>query len=72
MAIIRGRQMGMDMPTLAKQFKTSESVIWATLNTPNLSKATGRPLKTSSGDNRIIVRISKKTPRLTSTDITQS
>uniref|UniRef100_A0A8R1HID5 Uncharacterized protein n=1 Tax=Caenorhabditis japonica TaxID=281687 RepID=A0A8R1HID5_CAEJA len=29
MAIIRGRQMGLDMPTLAKQFKTSKSVIWA-------------------------------------------
>uniref|UniRef100_A0A8R1E3K8 Uncharacterized protein n=1 Tax=Caenorhabditis japonica TaxID=281687 RepID=A0A8R1E3K8_CAEJA len=69
MAIIRGRQMGLDMPTLAKQFKTSKSVIWATLNTPNRSKATGRPLKTSSGDDRIIVRMSKKNPRLTSTDI---
>uniref|UniRef100_A0A8R1DVH7 Transposase Tc1-like domain-containing protein n=1 Tax=Caenorhabditis japonica TaxID=281687 RepID=A0A8R1DVH7_CAEJA len=69
MAIIRGRQMGMDMPTLAKQFKTSKSVIWATLNTPNRSKTTGRPLKTSSGDDRIIVRMSKKNPRLTSTDI---
>uniref|UniRef100_A0A8R1EKN9 Uncharacterized protein n=1 Tax=Caenorhabditis japonica TaxID=281687 RepID=A0A8R1EKN9_CAEJA len=69
MAIIRGRQMGLDMFTLAKQFKTSKSVIWATLNTPNLSKATGRPLKTSSGDDRIIVRMSKKNPRLTSTDI---
>uniref|UniRef100_A0A8R1I743 HTH_Tnp_Tc3_2 domain-containing protein n=1 Tax=Caenorhabditis japonica TaxID=281687 RepID=A0A8R1I743_CAEJA len=69
MAIIRGRQMGLDMPTLAKQFKTSKSVIWATLNTPNLSKATGRPLKTSIGDDRIIFRMSKKDPRLTSTDI---
>uniref|UniRef100_A0A8R1IA08 Uncharacterized protein n=1 Tax=Caenorhabditis japonica TaxID=281687 RepID=A0A8R1IA08_CAEJA len=69
MAIIRGRQMGLDMPTLAKQFKTSKSVIWTTLNTPNLSKATRRPLKTSSGDDRIIVRMSKKNPRLTSTDI---
>uniref|UniRef100_A0A8R1EN52 HTH_Tnp_Tc3_2 domain-containing protein n=2 Tax=Caenorhabditis japonica TaxID=281687 RepID=A0A8R1EN52_CAEJA len=69
MAIIRGRQMGLDMPTLAKQFKTSKSVIWATSNTPNLSKATGRPLKTSSRDDRIIVRMSKKNPRLTSTDI---
>uniref|UniRef100_A0A8R1DIY5 HTH_Tnp_Tc3_2 domain-containing protein n=2 Tax=Caenorhabditis japonica TaxID=281687 RepID=A0A8R1DIY5_CAEJA len=69
MAIIRGRQMGLDMPTLAKQFKTSKSVIWATLNTPNRSKATGRPLKTSSGDDRIIVRMSKENPRLTSTDI---
>uniref|UniRef100_A0A8R1I4R6 Transposase Tc1-like domain-containing protein n=1 Tax=Caenorhabditis japonica TaxID=281687 RepID=A0A8R1I4R6_CAEJA len=69
MAIIRGRQMGLDMPTLAKQFKTSKSVIWATLNTPNRSKATGRPLKTSSGDDRITVRISKKNPRLTSTNI---
>uniref|UniRef100_A0A8R1IDB3 Uncharacterized protein n=1 Tax=Caenorhabditis japonica TaxID=281687 RepID=A0A8R1IDB3_CAEJA len=54
MAIIRGRQLGLDMPTLAKQFKTSKSVIWATLNTPQRSKATGRPLKTSSGDDRII------------------
>uniref|UniRef100_A0A8R1EF72 Uncharacterized protein n=1 Tax=Caenorhabditis japonica TaxID=281687 RepID=A0A8R1EF72_CAEJA len=61
--------MGLDMSTLAKQFQTSKPVIWATLNTPNLSKATGRPLKTSSRDNRIIVRISKKNPRLTSTDI---
>uniref|UniRef100_A0A8R1EBG9 Uncharacterized protein n=1 Tax=Caenorhabditis japonica TaxID=281687 RepID=A0A8R1EBG9_CAEJA len=69
MAIIRGRQMGLDMPTLAKQFKTSKSVIWATSNTPNLSKATGRPLKTSSRDDRIIVRMSKKNPRLASTDI---
>uniref|UniRef100_A0A8R1I8B8 Uncharacterized protein n=1 Tax=Caenorhabditis japonica TaxID=281687 RepID=A0A8R1I8B8_CAEJA len=69
MAIIRGRQMGLDMPTLAKQLKTSKSVIWATSNTPNLSKATGRPLKTSSIDDRIIVRMSKKNPRLTSTDI---
>uniref|UniRef100_A0A8R1IKR7 Uncharacterized protein n=1 Tax=Caenorhabditis japonica TaxID=281687 RepID=A0A8R1IKR7_CAEJA len=48
MAINRGRQMGLDMPTLAKQFKTPKSVIWATLNTPNLSKATGRPLKTTT------------------------
>uniref|UniRef100_K7IFN2 HTH luxR-type domain-containing protein n=1 Tax=Caenorhabditis japonica TaxID=281687 RepID=K7IFN2_CAEJA len=69
MAIIRGRQMGLEMPTLTKQFKTSKSVIGATLNTPNLSKATGRPLKTSSGDDRIIVRMNKKKPRLTSTDI---
>uniref|UniRef100_A0A8R1HRW5 Uncharacterized protein n=1 Tax=Caenorhabditis japonica TaxID=281687 RepID=A0A8R1HRW5_CAEJA len=69
MAIIRGRQMGLDMPTLAKQFKTSKPVICATLNTPNRSKATGRPLKTSSGDDRIIVRMSKKNPRQTSTDI---
>uniref|UniRef100_A0A8R1ERX8 HTH_Tnp_Tc3_2 domain-containing protein n=1 Tax=Caenorhabditis japonica TaxID=281687 RepID=A0A8R1ERX8_CAEJA len=69
MTIIRGRQMGLDMPTLAKQFKTSKSVIWATSNTPNLSKATGRPLKTRSRDDRIIVRMSKKNPRLTSTDI---
>uniref|UniRef100_A0A8R1E769 DDE_3 domain-containing protein n=1 Tax=Caenorhabditis japonica TaxID=281687 RepID=A0A8R1E769_CAEJA len=69
MAIIRGRQMGLDMPTLAKQFKTSKSVIWATLNTPNRYKATGRPLKTSSGDERITVRMRKKNPRLTSTDI---
>uniref|UniRef100_A0A8R1DXU3 Transposase Tc1-like domain-containing protein n=1 Tax=Caenorhabditis japonica TaxID=281687 RepID=A0A8R1DXU3_CAEJA len=69
MAIICGRQMGLDMPTLAKQFKTSKSVIWATSNTPNLSKATGRPLKTLSRDDRIIVRMSKKNPRLTSTDI---
>uniref|UniRef100_A0A8R1EUQ5 Amino acid transporter n=1 Tax=Caenorhabditis japonica TaxID=281687 RepID=A0A8R1EUQ5_CAEJA len=69
MALISGRQMGPDMPTLAKQFKTSKSVIWATLNTPNRSKATGRPLKTSSGDDRIIVRMSKKNPRLTNTDI---
>uniref|UniRef100_A0A8R1E3J4 Uncharacterized protein n=1 Tax=Caenorhabditis japonica TaxID=281687 RepID=A0A8R1E3J4_CAEJA len=61
--------MGLDMPTLAKQFKTSKSVIWATLNTPNRSKATGRPLETSSGDGRIIVRMSGKNPRLTSTDI---
>uniref|UniRef100_A0A8R1ER40 Uncharacterized protein n=1 Tax=Caenorhabditis japonica TaxID=281687 RepID=A0A8R1ER40_CAEJA len=64
MALIRGRQIN-----LAKQFKTSKSVIWATLNTPNRSKATGRPLKTSSGDGRIIVRMSRKNPRLTSTDI---
>uniref|UniRef100_A0A8R1E508 HTH_Tnp_Tc3_2 domain-containing protein n=1 Tax=Caenorhabditis japonica TaxID=281687 RepID=A0A8R1E508_CAEJA len=69
MVIIRGRQMGLDMPTLAKQFKTSKSVIWATLNTPDLSKATGRLLKTSSGDDRIIVRMTKKNPRQTSTDI---
>uniref|UniRef100_A0A8R1HPS1 HTH_Tnp_Tc3_2 domain-containing protein n=1 Tax=Caenorhabditis japonica TaxID=281687 RepID=A0A8R1HPS1_CAEJA len=69
MAIICGRQMGLDMPTLAKQFKTSKLVIWATLNTPNRSKTTGRPLKTSSGDDRIIVRMSKKNPRLTSTEI---
>uniref|UniRef100_A0A8R1EQQ0 Uncharacterized protein n=2 Tax=Caenorhabditis japonica TaxID=281687 RepID=A0A8R1EQQ0_CAEJA len=69
MAIIRGRQMGLHMPTLAKQFKTSKSVIWATLNTPNQSKATGRPLKTSIGDDRIIVSMSKKNPRLTSTNI---
>uniref|UniRef100_A0A8R1EKS2 Uncharacterized protein n=1 Tax=Caenorhabditis japonica TaxID=281687 RepID=A0A8R1EKS2_CAEJA len=69
MALISGRQMGPDMPTLAKQFKTSKSVIWATLNTPNRSKATGRSLKTSSGDDRIIVRMSKKNPRLTNTDI---
>uniref|UniRef100_A0A8R1I797 Uncharacterized protein n=1 Tax=Caenorhabditis japonica TaxID=281687 RepID=A0A8R1I797_CAEJA len=69
MALIRGRQMGPDMPTLVKQFKTSKSVIWATLNTPNRSKATGRPLKTSSGDSGIIVRMSQKNPRLTSTDI---
>uniref|UniRef100_A0A8R1ITV5 G-protein coupled receptors family 1 profile domain-containing protein n=1 Tax=Caenorhabditis japonica TaxID=281687 RepID=A0A8R1ITV5_CAEJA len=69
MAIIRGRQMGLDMPTFAKQFKTSKSVIWATSNTPNLSKATGRPSKTSSGDDRITVRMSKKNPRLTSTNI---
>uniref|UniRef100_A0A8R1EN62 HTH_Tnp_Tc3_2 domain-containing protein n=1 Tax=Caenorhabditis japonica TaxID=281687 RepID=A0A8R1EN62_CAEJA len=69
MAIIRGRQMGLDMPTLAKQFKTSKSVISATLNTPNLSKATGRPLNTSSGDDIIIFRMSEKNPRLTSTDI---
>uniref|UniRef100_A0A8R1I5E9 HTH_Tnp_Tc3_2 domain-containing protein n=1 Tax=Caenorhabditis japonica TaxID=281687 RepID=A0A8R1I5E9_CAEJA len=69
MALIRGRQMGLDMLNLAKQFKTPKSVIWATLNTPNLSKATGRPSKTSSGDDRIIVRMSKKNPRLTSTDI---
>uniref|UniRef100_A0A8R1IGA6 TPR_REGION domain-containing protein n=1 Tax=Caenorhabditis japonica TaxID=281687 RepID=A0A8R1IGA6_CAEJA len=69
MAIICGRQMGLDMPTLAKQFKTSKSVIWATSNTPNLSKATGRPLKISSRDDRIIVRMNKKNPRLTSTDI---
>uniref|UniRef100_A0A8R1HGC3 Uncharacterized protein n=1 Tax=Caenorhabditis japonica TaxID=281687 RepID=A0A8R1HGC3_CAEJA len=69
MAIIRGCQMGLDMPTFAKQFKTSKSVIWATLNAPNLSKATGRPLKTSSQDDRIIVRMSKKNLRLTSTDI---
>uniref|UniRef100_A0A8R1E7H2 Uncharacterized protein n=1 Tax=Caenorhabditis japonica TaxID=281687 RepID=A0A8R1E7H2_CAEJA len=68
MAIIRGRQMGLDMPTLAKQFKTSKSVIWATLNTPNRPKATGKPLKTSLGDDRITVRMSKKNPRLTSTD----
>uniref|UniRef100_A0A8R1E8C6 Uncharacterized protein n=1 Tax=Caenorhabditis japonica TaxID=281687 RepID=A0A8R1E8C6_CAEJA len=60
MAIIRGRQMGLDMPTLAKQFKTSKSVIWATLNTPNRSKATGRPLKTSSGDDRITKTPSEK------------
>uniref|UniRef100_A0A8R1I832 Uncharacterized protein n=1 Tax=Caenorhabditis japonica TaxID=281687 RepID=A0A8R1I832_CAEJA len=69
MAFIRGRQMGPDMPTLVKQFKTSKSVIWATLNIPNRSKATGRPLKTSSGDDRIIVRMSKKNRRLTNTDI---
>uniref|UniRef100_A0A8R1E8P3 Transposase Tc1-like domain-containing protein n=1 Tax=Caenorhabditis japonica TaxID=281687 RepID=A0A8R1E8P3_CAEJA len=69
MAIIRCRQMGLDKPTFAKQFKTSKSVIRATLNTPNLSKATGRSLKTSSGADRIIFRMSKKNPRLTSTDI---
>uniref|UniRef100_A0A8R1DJM1 HTH_Tnp_Tc3_2 domain-containing protein n=1 Tax=Caenorhabditis japonica TaxID=281687 RepID=A0A8R1DJM1_CAEJA len=69
MAIIRGLQMGLDMPTLAKQFKTSKSVICETLNTPNLSKATGRLLKTLSGDDRIIVTMSKKNPRLTSKDI---
>uniref|UniRef100_A0A8R1ENE9 Uncharacterized protein n=4 Tax=Caenorhabditis japonica TaxID=281687 RepID=A0A8R1ENE9_CAEJA len=69
MAIIRGRQMGLDMPTLAKQFNTSKSVIWATLNTPNRSKTTGKYLKTSSGDDRITVRMSKKNPRLTSTNI---
>uniref|UniRef100_A0A8R1I443 Uncharacterized protein n=1 Tax=Caenorhabditis japonica TaxID=281687 RepID=A0A8R1I443_CAEJA len=60
MAIIRGRLMGLDMPTLAKQFDTSKSVIWATLNTPNRSKTTGKYLKTSSGDDRITVRIVSK------------
>uniref|UniRef100_A0A8R1HZU0 Uncharacterized protein n=1 Tax=Caenorhabditis japonica TaxID=281687 RepID=A0A8R1HZU0_CAEJA len=69
MAIIRGRQMDLDMPTLAKQFKTSKPVIWATLKTPHRSKATGRPSTTSPGVDRIIFRIRKKNPRQTSTDI---
>uniref|UniRef100_A0A8R1I425 Uncharacterized protein n=1 Tax=Caenorhabditis japonica TaxID=281687 RepID=A0A8R1I425_CAEJA len=58
MAIIRGRQMGLDMPTLAKQFNTSKSVTWAALNTPNRSETTGKYLKTLSGDDRITVRMS--------------
>uniref|UniRef100_A0A8R1IXL9 Uncharacterized protein n=1 Tax=Caenorhabditis japonica TaxID=281687 RepID=A0A8R1IXL9_CAEJA len=69
MAIIRGRQMGLDMPSLAMQFKTSKSVIWATLKTSSRSKATARTSKTTTGDDKIIVRMSKKNPRLTSTDI---
>uniref|UniRef100_A0A8R1I6F6 HTH_Tnp_Tc3_2 domain-containing protein n=1 Tax=Caenorhabditis japonica TaxID=281687 RepID=A0A8R1I6F6_CAEJA len=69
MAIIRGRLMGLDMSTLAKQFKTSKSVIWATLNTPNQSKATGRPSTTSPGVDRSIFRIRKKNPFLKSTGI---
>uniref|UniRef100_A0A8R1ESK9 Uncharacterized protein n=1 Tax=Caenorhabditis japonica TaxID=281687 RepID=A0A8R1ESK9_CAEJA len=69
MAIIRGRLMGLDMSTLAKQFKTSKSVIWATLNTPNQSKATGRPSTTSPGVDRSIFRIRKKNHFLKSTGI---
>uniref|UniRef100_A0A8R1EEU8 Peptidase_M13 domain-containing protein n=2 Tax=Caenorhabditis japonica TaxID=281687 RepID=A0A8R1EEU8_CAEJA len=69
LSILSGWLSSVDMPTLVKQFKISKSVIWATLNTPNRPKATGSPLKTSSGDDRIIVRMSKKNPRLTSTDI---
>uniref|UniRef100_A0A8R1IXN0 Uncharacterized protein n=1 Tax=Caenorhabditis japonica TaxID=281687 RepID=A0A8R1IXN0_CAEJA len=40
MAIIRDRQV--DMPTLAKQFMTSKSVIWASLGSSSIS---GRSLQ---------------------------
>ena len=54
---------------LAHQYKTSVSTIYASVKQQNRSKTTGRHRKTTSNLNRVIFRISKDRPRLSSTAI---
>ena len=69
LAIRSGHKMGMSVRDLSKQFETSISTISTTLNRQNRSKPTGIPFKTSPAVDRIMTLMSKKNPRLTSTDI---
>ena len=68
-AIIRGHAMGMTMRNLARMYNTSVSTVSATIKKPIRTKSTGRPRKTTANTDRIITRMSKNNPRMSSVDI---
>lgn len=76
-AIVKAKENGSTDRQVAALFGISRSAVskiysrFKTLKTVNILPRSGRPRKSTEKDDRALVRIIKKNPRMTGTDITR-